>query len=131
MQFLMERLVNRADPGRGLAPAFDLAGAVAAQLQRIVMCRPGMGAPGVAVDDFGMPNLVELGVGQRDLDAYGARLLRAIARYEPRLREVRLEWLATGRALSPQAMVVHGRLVDGNDEPRVFRFELPTGGARG
>lgn len=129
MQFLMERLVSRAGDAMGPAPPFDLAAAVAAQLQRIVGCRPGVGAPGVPLDGFGMPNVVELGVGRRDLDAYGARLLQAIARYEPRLRQVRLEWLPTGQALGPRRLVVHGCLADGG-EPRPFRFEMPAEEAR-
>ena len=130
MQYLMERLVNRADPTMGLAPPFDLADAVAAQLQRIVLCRPDMAASGVRMDDFGMPSIVDEGTGLRDLEAYGARLARAIARYEPRLRDVSLEWLASGRAMSPWTLVVRGRLVDGI-ELHAFRFDLPAGGARG
>lgn len=130
MQFLMERLVDRADEAAGQVPPFDLAGAVAAQLQRIVACRPNLGAPGVPVGDFGLPSVVELGVGQRDLDAYGVRLLKAIARYEPRLREVRLEWLQNGRAPGPRALVVHGCLAADGGEPRVFRFEMPSAQAR-
>jgi predicted component of type VI protein secretion system len=129
VQYLMERLVNRADPAMGLAPPFDLAEAVAAQLQRIVMNRPDVAASGVHLDDFGMPAIVEQGRGLKDLEAYGARLARAIARYEPRLRDVTVEWLASGRALSPRNLVVRGRLVDGV-ELHAFRFDMPTGGAR-
>jgi predicted component of type VI protein secretion system len=125
----MERLVDRSGGVAGPVP-FDLAAAVAAQLQRIVGCRPDMGAPGVRLDDFGMPAVVELGVGRRDGEAYGARLLDAIARYEPRLREVRLEWLPTGRALGPRKLVVHGCLIEGGEEPRAFRFEMPAEDAR-
>lgn len=124
MQFLMERLINRTDPTKGLAPPFDLAEAVAAQIQRIAQCRPDVAGRGIRIDDFGTPSIVEASIGQHDLDAWAARLAQAIARYEPRLREVRLEWLATGRALSPQTLVVHGCL-DGGAEPRMFRFEMP------
>ena len=130
MQYLMERLVNRADPAMGLAPPFDLAEAVAAQLQRIVLCRPDVAANGVRLDDFGMPCIVDQGTGRSDLEAYGARLARAIARYEPRLRDVRLEWLPSGQVLSPQTLVVHGHLID-SAEPRMFRFDVPGNGMRG
>lgn len=128
MRFLMERL-EYADKAAGLAPPFELAGAVAAQLQRIVACRPNLGAPGMPVGDFGMPSVVELGVGQRDLDAYGARLLEAIARHEPRLRDVRLEWTQGGRAPGPHRLVVHGCLATDGGEPRTFRFEMPPADA--
>jgi predicted component of type VI protein secretion system len=126
----MERLEDRADKATGLAPPFELAAAVAAQLQRIVACRPNMGAPGMPVGDFGLPAVVELGVGQRDLDAYGARLLKAIARHEPRLRAVRREWASTGRVQGPRKLVVHGCLVGEGEDARAFRFEMPTTEAR-
>lgn len=126
MRFLMERLAEGANQVTGLAPPFELAGAIAAQLQRIVACRPNLGAPGMPVGDFGMPAVVELGIGQRDLDAYGARLLQEIARHEPRLRDVRLEWAPAGRVSGPRRLVVHGRLGDDGGEPRAFRFEIPS-----
>ncbi len=124
MQFLLERLVNRADPTRGLAPAFDLADAVAAQIQRIVACRPDVGARHLPIDVFGMPSIVDTSIGLHDMETYGARLARAIAHYEPRLHDVTLEWLPTGQPLCPQTLVVHGRLL-GAAERRSFRFDLP------
>lgn len=125
MQFLLERLVNRTDPSMGLAPAFDMADAVAAQIQRIVACRPDVGARDLPIDAFGMPSIVHTSIGLHDMETYGARLARAIAHYEPRLQDVRLEWLPTGMPLRPQTLVVHGRLV-GSVELRSFRFELPA-----
>lgn len=124
MQFLMERLVNRTDPGMGQSPPFDLAAAVAAQIQRIVECRPFAGGRDMHVCDFGMPTIVDFGIGMHDHERYGTRLAEAIARYEPRLRAVRLEWISRGHALRPYALVVHGQLhID--DEPSAFRFEMP------
>lgn len=124
MQFLMERLVNRTDPEMGQEPPFDLASAVAAQIQRIVECRPYVGGRGISVCDFGMPNIVEFGIGMVDHERYGAKLADAIARYEPRLHDVRLEWWPTGKALRPRTLIVHGMLKE-DSEPSVFRFELP------
>jgi len=124
VQFLMERLVNRTESSMGLAPPFDLASAVAAQIQRIVECRPYIGPRGARICDFGMPTIVDTSIGMSDHERYGVRLLDAIARYEPRLHAPRLEWLSTGKALRPYALVVHGGLVQDN-EPIVFRFELP------
>lgn len=127
MQFLLEKLVNREDPGMGIAPRFDLAEAVAAQIQRLVQCRPDVAAGDIRIDDFGMPSIVEFGPGETDAGRFGAWLLRAIARYEPRLHAPRLQWVATGRPLSPWALQVHGHL-RGEEEERVFRFELPGAG---
>ena len=124
VQFLMERLVNRSEPDMGQAPPFDPIGAVAAQIQRIVECRPYVGLGGARVCDFGMPPIVDTGIGLPDHERFGARLLEAIARFEPRLRAPRLEWLATGRALKPYALVVHGS-VQVDNQPSTFRFELP------
>jgi predicted component of type VI protein secretion system len=124
MQFLMERLVNRSEPDMGQAPPFDLIAAVAAQIQRIVECRPYVAALGARVCDFGMPPIVDTGIGLLEHERYGVRLLAAIARFEPRLRAPRLEWLVTGRLLRPYALVVHGSVqIEG--EPSIFRFELP------
>lgn len=124
MQFLMERLVNRTEPDMGLAPPFDLAAAIAAQIQRIVECRPYIGPGGARVCEFGMPPIVDTGIGLSDHERYGQRLLAGIARYEPRLISPRLEWMATGRALRPHTLVIHGSIIE-EDEPVVFRFELP------
>jgi predicted component of type VI protein secretion system len=124
VQFLMERLVNRTDVDMGLEPPFELAGAVAAQIQRIVECRPYAGTRGERVCDFGMPTIVDFGIGMRDHESYGERLFHAISRYEPRLQNVRLEWLSTGRPLRPYALVVHGMLLQ-DGELSAFRFELP------
>jgi predicted component of type VI protein secretion system len=126
VQFLLERLVNRTDPDMGLAPPFDLADAVMAQVQRIVSCRSDVAARSIAIDGFGLPGIVDTGGGVHDLERYGDRLARAIARYEPRLRDITVEWVATGRALQPRALVVHGCL-PGSDEPTTFRFEMPEG----
>lgn len=124
MQFLMERLVNRTDPDMGLEPPFDLATAIAGQIQRIVECRPFTGGRDMRVCDFGMPNIVDSGTGMNDHERYGARLAEAIARYEPRLHDTRLEWMSTGQPLRPHTLVVHGRLLQ-DDQPSLFRFELP------
>jgi predicted component of type VI protein secretion system len=124
MQFLMERLVNRSEPDMGQAPPFDPIAAVAEQIQRIVECRPYVAARGARVCDFGMPPIVDTGIGLLEHERYGERLLAAIARFEPRLRMPRLEWLVTGKAIRPYALVVHGSVqVEG--EPNAFRFELP------
>ncbi|MBB6246666.1 GPW/gp25 family protein [Rhodanobacter sp. A1T4] len=124
MQFLMERLVNRTDPAMGLEPPFDLAAAVAEQIQRIVECRPFAGGRGMRVCDFGMPNIVESSIGMNDHERYGARLAEAIAHYEPRLQDTRLEWVSTGKPLRPRYLIVHGHLLQ-NSGASVFRFELP------
>ncbi|MGO4702991.1 hypothetical protein [Dyella sp. 2RAB6] len=124
MQFLMERLVNRSEPGMGKARPFDPIGAVAAQIQRIVECRPYVAIGGARVCDFGMPPIVDTGIGLPDHERFGARLLEAIARFEPRLRAPRLEWLATGSAIKPYALVVHG-IVQVENQSSTFRFELP------
>ena len=124
MQFLMERLVNRTDPQMGCAPPFDLAGAVAEQIQRIVECRPFAGGRGMRVCDFGMPNIVETSIGMADHEVYATQLAAAIARFEPRLHNMRLEWIATSQPLRPRTLVVHGHLLQ-EDDVSVFRFELP------
>lgn len=121
----MEKLVNRTDTSRGVAVPFDLKDAVAAQLERIVLCRPQV-AGGVRLNDFGMPSVVELRGGRVDLESYGALLKKAIQRYEPRLRDVRVEWTASGKPLSPRTLVVLGFLPE---EQGAFRYELPDGGA--
>ncbi len=124
MQFLLERLVNRSEPDMGLAPPFDPVGAIAAQIQRIVECRPYEAARGAKVCEFGMPPIVDISIGMTDRERYGARLLAAILRFEPRLRGPRLEWLVTGSAQRPYALVVHGHVsIEGESHP--FRFELP------
>lgn len=124
VQFLLERLVNRSEPDMGLAPPFDPVAAVAAQIQRIVECRPYEGVRGARVCEFGMPPIVDTSIGMTDHERFGARLLAAIASFEPRLRMPRLEWLATGEAMRPYALVVHGNvLIEGEANP--FRFELP------
>jgi predicted component of type VI protein secretion system len=124
VQYLMEKLVRRVDAVLGTALPFDLANAVAAQVERIVLCRPQV-ASGVRLNDFGMPSVVEMGGGRVDLEAYGALLRRAIERYEPRLRNVSVAWTPSGRALSPRTLVVVGELT-GDAGP--FRFELADGG---
>ncbi|WP_266171044.1 GPW/gp25 family protein [Dyella subtropica] len=114
MPFLLERLQH--------AHA-SLADHVAAQIQRLVECRPYIAPGGVHVCDFGMPAIVDLGTGLHDQERYGAALTKAIAQYEPRLRDLRLEWLPSGRTL-----VVTGRLQQ-EAENHSFRFELPMQGA--
>ena len=66
VQFLLERLVNRSEPDMGLAPPFDPAAAIAAQIQRIVECRPYEGARGAKVCEFGMPPIVDTSIGMTD-----------------------------------------------------------------
>src|SRR5579859_5321103 len=114
MPFLLERLQS---------PQFALADHVAAQIQRLVECRPYIAPGGVHVCDFGMPAIVDFGSGLHDQERYGAALANAIARYEPRLRDLKLEWLPSGRTL-----VVIGCLQQ-EAENHAFRFELPMQGS--
>jgi predicted component of type VI protein secretion system len=114
MPFLLERLQH---------PPVTLADRVSAQIQRLVECRPYIVAGGVHVCDFGMPLIVDFGTGLSDQERYSAALASAIGQYEPRLREVKLEWLPTGRTL-----VVTGRLLH-EAENHAFRFELPMQGS--
>ncbi|MBB6183239.1 hypothetical protein [Oleiagrimonas soli] len=124
MQFLLEKLVNREAPGMGKAPPFDLAAAIAEQIQRLVMCRPSVAAGDIRIDDFGMPSIVEFGIGSSDRERYGRWLLRAIAHYEPRLLEPRLEWVDGDHGTLTATLKVHGRL-PGESTARVFRFDAP------
>ncbi|GGA21040.1 GPW/gp25 family protein [Dyella nitratireducens] len=114
MPFLLERLQS---------PQITLADHVAAQIQRLVECRPYVARGGVHVCDFGMPAIVDFGTGLRDQERYGAALASAIAQYEPRLSDLKLEWQPSGRTL-----VVTGRLQQ-EAENHAFRFELPMQGA--
>jgi predicted component of type VI protein secretion system len=114
MPFLLERLQH---------PSVSLADQVAAQIQRLVECRPYIAPGGVHVCDFGMPPIVDFGTGLRDQERYGAALASAIARYEPRLRDLKLDWLPNGRTV-----IVTGQLQQEQDT-HAFRFELPLQGS--
>jgi predicted component of type VI protein secretion system len=114
MPFLLERLQH---------PQITLADHVAAQIQRLVECRPYVAPGDVHVCDFGMPAIVDFGTGLRDQERYGMALASAIAQYEPRLHEIKLDWLPSGRTL-----VVTGRLQH-EAESHPFRFELPMQGS--
>ncbi|RAP57882.1 hypothetical protein [Oleiagrimonas sp. MCCC 1A03011] len=124
MQFLLEKLVNRDEPGMGKAPPFELAAAVAEQIQRLVQCRPSVASGDIRIDDFGMPSIVEFGIGSSDRERYGRWLMRAIAHYEPRLLEPRLEWVEGDRDSLTAALKIHGRL-PGESTAREFRFAVP------
>ena len=114
MTFLLERL-QHVQTG--------LAEQVTAQIQRLVECRPYIAPGGVHVCDFGMPSIIDFGSGRHDQERYGAALAKAIAQYEPRLHDLKLEWLPSGRTL-----VVAGRLQH-EAQSHPFRFELPLQGA--
>jgi predicted component of type VI protein secretion system len=114
MPFLLERLQQ---------PQITLADHVAAQIQRLVECRPYVAPGDVHVCDFGMPAIVDFGTGVRDQERYSVALASAITRYEPRLRDLKLEWLPSGRTL-----VVTGTL-QWEAEHHAFRFELPMQGS--
>lgn len=114
MPFLLERLQQTQA---------TLADHVARQIQRLVECRPYIAPGGVHVCDFGMPPIVDFGTGLSDQERYGAALAKAIAQYEPRLRDLKLEWMPSGRTL-----VVTGCLQQ-EAENHAFRFELPLLGS--
>lgn len=126
MQFLLEKL---ASAGAGLPreeAAADAKAAIAAQIQRIVSCRPWDSGEGGALLDFGMPSPVDVAYhGGESLDLYAARLARLIARHEPRLLNVSVsvEADAGPNAASPWRLVVSGVLGDGAEEPS-FQFAL-------
>jgi type VI secretion system lysozyme-like protein len=126
MPFLFERLASVTCALTGRAEAFDLATAVAAQVQRIVAARPRVGERDAELLGFGMPHVVDLASNSRtQLDRYAAQLGRLIARYEPRLREPEVDIVPSGEALRPYRLVVSG-ILEGDRDPRSFDIELPA-----
>lgn len=126
MQFLFERLATVTVPATGLPEPFDLAAAVAAQVQRIVGVRPAAadGEPGLLA--FGMAPVVDLAANSRSqLERYARQLERLIAHYEPRLRQPVVTLQDTGGALQPWRLVVSGQLA-ADGAPHSFSFDLPA-----
>jgi predicted component of type VI protein secretion system len=127
MQFLLERLAQPAPASPDQVVPFDLRAAIAAQIQRIVAARVVEAADGeLSLLEFGMPNVVELGAfSKNDLEVYGARLARLIARYEPRLQGACVRLESTGLPLAPYRLAVAGVLA-GADAPPPVGVDLPA-----
>lgn len=122
MAFLLERLAQAGDHHGAIPVRSDVRGAIAAQIQRIVACRPRSGG-GSALLDFGMPSPVDVARGgEEGLSGYASRLARLIGDNEPRLRDVSVI-LATDEGSVGGRLVVSGILADAGEE-QPFRLEL-------
>jgi len=118
MDFLFERLSPSPLP-----PEARLREAVLRQLQWLVGSREWLAEQeGTALIDICMLELPSLPVNRPPIRIWADRLQRLIALHEPRLKELRVELLPTGRVLSPYEIHVTGRLDEGGGEMRV-RFD--------
>ena len=117
-------LLERLDCAGGGTP-FDLEGAVAAQVARLVAVHEWELPPGLGEElELGLPSAVDLGRdGARDLGHYADLLARVIRRHEPRLTDVRVE-LSPSAGLAAPGLVVIATLA-GEQGPRPFHFMLP------
>lgn len=129
MQFLLERLDRAPLYAGGPCRPFDLKAAVAAQVARIVSARPPERAAAMAAPQFGMPSVVELGQGDRNmLEAYAARLTRMLLQYEPRLRNPSVRIEAGADPMAPFVLVVRGAL---GPEQLAQEYTFPLGRSAG
>ncbi|WP_187359929.1 type VI secretion system baseplate subunit TssE [Chitinolyticbacter meiyuanensis] len=125
MRFLFERLAGQPALPTGGEEPFDLAAAVAAQIQRLVATRAWAGGDGGSLLEFGLPDAVEIGLHNRvELERYCGRLARLITQYEPRLAGVEVSVAATRGHWNPWQLVVSGRLAD-SGQLHLFHFNLP------
>ncbi|MBL8512250.1 MAG: hypothetical protein JNM52_11470 [Betaproteobacteria bacterium] len=132
MQYLLERLVIERLPD-GRAEPFDISAAIGMQIQRLLACRPqepgGSSVfKGESLYSFGMPSVTELGRNNSDaLKRYGRLLALQIERYEPRLKNVRIEIKPAVNGAFPHAparLLVIAQLAE-TDEEQIFSFDTP------
>lgn len=132
MQYLLERLVTERLPD-GRTEPFDLSAAIGAQIQRVLACRPRQQGGNELYKEeslysFGMPNVTELGRNNSDaLKRYRRLLALQIERYEPRLKNVRIEIKPAAHGAFPHApeqLVVIAQLAE-TDEEQIFSFDVP------
>ncbi|HSC79333.1 MAG TPA: type VI secretion system baseplate subunit TssE [Chitinolyticbacter sp.] len=125
MRFLFERLAGEPTLPGGVPEAFDLAAAVAAQIQRLVATRAWAAGEGESLLECGLPDAVEIGMHNKvELERYCGRLARLIARHEPRLAGVDVDVVPVKGQSSPWQLVVSARLVD-SGQAHLFHFNLP------
>jgi predicted component of type VI protein secretion system len=126
MQYLLERLDS--DPGSdGVARSpFDLKAAVRAQIERLMSSRLPAGPDDpLAPPRFGMPSVVELCANDKgQVEAYAARLVRLLSRYEPRLLRPAVDVIEGSTPLTPFALRIRGTL-DQHDD--VLEVSFPLG----
>jgi predicted component of type VI protein secretion system len=90
MMYLFERLGMRPPGHDGRPETFDETAAIMAQIQRIAATSRCVDAD-VAAVPWGLPSVTGIGSNATvELERYAQRLGRAIARYEPRLKGVRV-----------------------------------------
>lgn len=124
MQFLFERLNAFPRNLDGKAEPFDPAVAIVAQIQRIASTARNVG-DWVGVVPWGMRAVPTIGASATlQLEAYAKTLGEAIARYEPRIRSVRVSVERNDDPLSPYGLLVSAVFPD-EDQPRNVRVAAP------
>lgn len=124
MQFLFERLSVLPRGLDGRVEPFDEVAAVAAQIQRIASTSRQAGDATAAVP-WGMRSVATMGSHATfQIDAYAKMLGEAIARYEPRLRSVRVSVERGEDPLSPYGLLVNAVFPD-EAQPRNVRIAAP------
>lgn len=124
MQFLFERLSAFPRNLDGKAEPFDQAAAIVAQIQRIASTARSVG-DSAGVVPWGMRAVPTMGASATlQFEAYARTLGEAIARYEPRIRSVRVSVERNEDPLSPYGLLVSAMFPDEN-QPRNVRVAAP------
>lgn len=124
MLYLFERLSVRPRGGDGKSEAFDETAAVLAQIQRIAATGRRIG-DSVATVPWGLPAVTTIGESATvQLQDYARGLAAAIARYEPRLKSVRVLVEPREDALGPYGLLVSA-CFPGDERPRNVRIAAP------
>lgn len=124
MPFLLERLSTRPLGLDRRPEAFDEEAAILAQIQRIMSTWRHLGER-IARVPWGIQAVVDIGRGDTvQLAHHAAMLAQAIARYEPRLRHVRVKVEANDDPQSLHTLVLTA-VFPGEDQPRTLRVAVP------
>lgn len=123
-QFLFERLSVLPRNLDGVAEPFDQVAAIVAQIQRIASTARSVG-DSVGVVPWGMRAVPTIGASATlQIEAYAKTLGDAIARYEPRIKSVRVSVERNEDPLSPYGLLVSAVFPDEN-QPRNVRVAAP------
>lgn len=124
MLFLFERLSVLPRGLDGWQEPFDQHAAIMAQIQRIAATGRLVGE-GIAAVPWGLPSVVSMGANATvRIDEYARALRDSIVRYEPRLREVKVDVERADDPLSPWRLVVSAVFPE-EDQPRNVRVAAP------
>lgn len=117
--FLFDRLLAAQDHALGRQPLTEQQ-AVLKQLNWLISSREWLAqTQGQYLIDVAMPDPVSMN-SQQQVEFYARRLVRLIEHHEPRLTELEVHLLPTGRALSPFRVQISARLVGQQSQERLF-----------